>query len=187
MLAGVLMTGIQIARNGMVSTRNPFIYYPHSLKLGLMISLLSFFCFLPNFLTYINPDSITLELLSFCLTDCLWALYSFSIPLMLDKQLGLGAALKTSRKMALRGGFKTPVLFVFLHIICLIGMLPLGIGLIWCGPFALICYGILYRDLSAHDTTNLEAATIAQDVILTSQKGISEEGHEAFYKTMDLI
>lgn len=72
--------------------------------------------------------------------------YSFAMPLLVDKKLGVWEALETSRKAVKNQWFKVFKLMALLGLIVGVSFLLL-IPLIWTVPFAYIAYGIAFRNL----------------------------------------
>ncbi len=73
--------------------------------------------------------------------------YSLAIPLLVEKNMRLWDALETSRKMVSKRWFSVFGIYLVLLVIIVISMLPLGIGLIWAFPLALVVPGIIYRNM----------------------------------------
>lgn len=73
--------------------------------------------------------------------------YSLALPLVLDKGLRPWQAMETSRKAIHKQWFKVFGLYLVLMLICLISIIPLGLGLIWTIPMFILTSGILYREV----------------------------------------
>lgn len=73
--------------------------------------------------------------------------YSMAMPLLVEKNMGIWEALETSRKRINKCWFEMFVLYILLIFICSVAMLPLGIGLIWAVPFAIVLMAVVYRNL----------------------------------------
>lgn len=73
--------------------------------------------------------------------------YMLAIPLVIERGLSPWQALETSRKAINQHWFKVFGLFLALGVIMIIGMIPLGIGLIWTLPLFIISMGVLYRTI----------------------------------------
>lgn len=75
------------------------------------------------------------------------SLYIFALPLIVTKRCSLKKALQSAYLAIKRHWFSVLVLFIIINIIMFIGMLPLGVGLIWTFPmYAALC-GIVFRDV----------------------------------------
>lgn len=77
---------------------------------------------------------------------------SMALAFVLDKGVGPFRALSLSFR-ATRGNFWNLVgIFILQMIIFTLGLIPLGIGLIWTIPFGLILYGMVYKRLLVNIT-----------------------------------
>lgn len=72
---------------------------------------------------------------------------SLSVPIVLDQMVGPVEAIKKSIKATDGNFWNLMGLYVAQMLIFFIAILPLGIGLIWCIPFGLITYGVVYDKL----------------------------------------
>ena len=73
--------------------------------------------------------------------------YAFTLPLMIDKKLGIWEAMELSRKSVTQQWFRFFVYDIMIILLIVISAIPFGIGLIWTIPMAYIGYGILYRKM----------------------------------------
>jgi len=73
--------------------------------------------------------------------------YMLALPLVVEKGLSPWQALETSRKTITHKWFKFVGLLIVLWLLLCISALPLGIGLIWTMPLALVSMGIAYRNM----------------------------------------
>lgn len=73
--------------------------------------------------------------------------YGLALPLVVEKKMGVWAAMETSRKAITKCFFEFFGLMLLLLIIIIVSMIPLFIGLFWSIPFAALCMGIAYRNL----------------------------------------
>jgi uncharacterized membrane protein len=73
--------------------------------------------------------------------------YILAIPLVVERKLSPWQALETSRKAITQHWFKVFGLFLVLGVIVLVSAIPLGIGLVWTLPMAIIAIGVLYRTI----------------------------------------
>ncbi|MCK5524572.1 MAG: hypothetical protein KAI83_15685 [Thiomargarita sp.] len=71
--------------------------------------------------------------------------YLFTLPLIVEKNLGPWEAMEASRKAVTHHWFKVFFTIIIMHIIVIISAIPLGIGLIWTLPMIFNVHGILYR------------------------------------------
>ena len=77
--------------------------------------------------------------------------YKFTLPLIVDKNLGIWEAMELSRRTVTKRWFKFFGLDIVLLIIVVISAIPLGIGLIWTAPMAFIAHALLYHHLFDED------------------------------------
>lgn len=82
--------------------------------------------------------------------------YYMALPLVAEKGMRPWQALETSRKSVGKRWFAVFGLCMLIGLINMLGMLALGIGLVWTIPFTVIAFGILYRNMFG-----FEAATVA--------------------------
>jgi len=73
--------------------------------------------------------------------------YYMAMILVVDKGLSPWQALETSRKAVTKNWFGFFGFTILLFVINLLGLIPLGIGLIWTIPLSLIAIGIAYRNM----------------------------------------
>ena len=71
--------------------------------------------------------------------------YMLAIPLVVERGLSPWQALETSRKAISQHWFKASGLCALLGLLVIVGMLPLGIGLIWVIPLFVVALGVFYR------------------------------------------
>jgi hypothetical protein len=71
--------------------------------------------------------------------------YSMSLPLIVDRNLSPWQALETSRKAVTKRWFQYFGLFFLVGLLVFLSAIPLGIGLIWTGPWAINVMGVVYR------------------------------------------
>jgi hypothetical protein len=71
--------------------------------------------------------------------------YVFTLPLIVDKKMGVWEAMEHSRKSVTKHWFKVFGLTFLLSLIMLISAIPLGAGLVWTLPLMFVTlYGLLY-------------------------------------------
>lgn len=73
--------------------------------------------------------------------------YILAIPLVVERKLSPWQALEASRKAITQHWFKVFGLFLVLGLIMMVSAIPLGIGLVWTLPLAVISIGVLYRTI----------------------------------------
>lgn len=164
---GLLYIGIQRAFDLPISYEQAFRTFKAKLALRIIILYilevlifipLAFLIVIPTFIFYtvvhLTTTALWLTTLaSFCLIvgiigTCyigirLWLAMAF----VLDKNVGPIQAIKLSFR-ATRGNFWNLVaIFLLQFLFIMVSLIPLGIGLIWTIPFAVILYGVVYKRL----------------------------------------
>jgi len=73
--------------------------------------------------------------------------YMFSLPLMIEKDMGAWQALEVSRKAVTRIWFRATGFLLLVSLLIVLGMIPLGIPLIWIVPWVSLAFAMLYFKL----------------------------------------
>jgi uncharacterized membrane protein len=73
--------------------------------------------------------------------------YSMTMPLIVEKRLGVWAAMEASRRAVSKHWFKVFFVYMLMSLILMVSALPLFIGLIWTLPMMLAAYGVMYRTM----------------------------------------
>lgn len=73
--------------------------------------------------------------------------YMFSLPLVVEKDMGAWRALEVSRKAVTRIWFRAAGFFLLVMLLMTLGMILLGIPLIWIVPWVSLAYALLYFKL----------------------------------------
>jgi hypothetical protein len=73
--------------------------------------------------------------------------YMFSLPLVVEKDMSAWRALEVSRKAVTRIWFRAAGFFLLIMLLMTLGMIPLGIPLIWIVPWVTLAYALLYFKL----------------------------------------
>jgi hypothetical protein len=81
--------------------------------------------------------------------------YMFSLPLMIEKDLGAWSALEVSRKAVTRIWFRATGFLLLSMLVITLGMIPLGIPLIWIVPWVTLAYAMLYFKLFGAEAPTL--------------------------------
>lgn len=140
-LAGLYMIAIRHAVDLPVDASQVFVYFDRIVPLFLLFLLLSIL--------------ITLGLVLLVLPGIYLAVaWFFAVPLMVEKKLGIWEALETSRKAVTRCWFRMFFLLLMLFLITVASMIPLGLGLIWALPWAMLVLGVVYREMFGVDETD---------------------------------
>jgi len=131
-LAGIIMMAIHHSRGEEVSFKSVFNYYHLVGKLALA-GVLIYILTIVGFLLFILPGIYVS------------VAYAFTIPLIVDKNMNVWAAMEYSRKTVTKHWFKVAGLMGLLTIIMVISAIPLGVGLVWTLPLMFVTlYGLLY-------------------------------------------
>ena len=77
--------------------------------------------------------------------------YSLAMPLVVEKGLSPWQALEASRKAITKSWFRFIGLGLAIMVIMIVSMIPLGIGMIWTIPMAMIAFGIAYRNIFGYE------------------------------------
>jgi uncharacterized membrane protein len=73
--------------------------------------------------------------------------YAMAMPLLIEKNMGIWEAMETSRKAIGKHWFTVFALFLLLGVVCILGAIPLGIGLIWVMPLGMTVMGVTYKTI----------------------------------------
>lgn len=131
---GLFMLGLKRSVDQSLAVPELFNYYGKTVQLVLTM-ILMYIMLIIGFLLLILPGIY------------LAIAYYFALPLVVEKNLGPWQALETSRKAITKRWFGMFGFVLLLTLIIIISAIPLGIGLIWTLPLALISMGILYRNM----------------------------------------
>jgi hypothetical protein len=133
-MAGLMLIGIRHSVGLPVDFKTAFSCFGYILPIviaSFMVSILSGL----GFLLFILPG-IYLSLA-----------YLLVIPLIIDKEMGPWQAMEASRKAIHGRWFKVFGLYLLMSAICLLSVIPMGLGLIWTVPMFIMVGGILYREV----------------------------------------
>jgi uncharacterized membrane protein len=131
---GIVMLGINRAREQELHIHDIFNYFNDFPQL-LLAYFLMVILIVGGFMLFILPGIY------------LAVAYSFVLPLLVDKKLGVWEAMELSRKTITKQWFSFFGLGIVAAIFVLVSAIPLGIGLIWSLPTVYIAYGLLYHRL----------------------------------------
>ena len=131
-LAGIVMMAINHSRGEEVNFKSVFNYYHLVGKLALA-GVLIYILTIVGFLLLILPGIYVS------------VAYAFTIPLIVDKNMDVWAAMEHSRKTVTKHWFKVAGLMGLLTIIMVVSAIPLGAGLVWTVPLMFVTlYGLAY-------------------------------------------
>ncbi len=131
-IVGIMMLAINYSRGEAIEFKSIFNYYHLMGKLALA-GILIYIMTVIGFILLILPG-IYLSIA-----------YVFTLPLIADKGMDVWDAMELSRKTVTKHWFKIFGLFFLLSLFMVVGILTLGIGLIWAVPLLFVTlYGLLY-------------------------------------------
>ena len=131
-IVGIMMLAIHYSRGEVIEFQSIFRYFHLMGKLALA-GILIYIITVIGFLLFILPG-IYLSIA-----------YIFTLPLIVDKGMDVWDAMELSRKTVTQHWFKIFGLFFLLSLFMALGVLTLGIGLIWAVPLLFVTlYGLLY-------------------------------------------
>ena len=142
MIAGITILGIRHAQKKTVSSGTVFSYF-HRIPGAILWYILMTLMILLGFVLLIIPGIY----LSFA--------YMFSLPLMIEKDLTAWQALEVSRKAVTRIWFRATGFLLLISILITLGMIPLGIPLIWIVPWTALAYAMVYFKLFGAEAQTL--------------------------------
>ncbi|MEO1938377.1 MAG: hypothetical protein ABGW85_07055 [Sulfurimonas sp.] len=151
---GIVMLGINRAREQELHIHDIFNYFNDFPQLLLAYFLMVIFIVV-GFMLLVLPGIY------------LAVAYSFVLPLIVDKKLGVWEAMEISRKTITKQWFSFFGLGIIAVLFLLISAIPFGIGLIWSIPTVYIAYGLLYHRL--FDDVD-EVNEIEEEVEVTTNK-----------------
>ncbi len=133
-MAGIFMMGVRRSVDQPISFQMLFGYFPYLVPLVIAGILMTILMML-GFVLLIIPGIY------------LAVAYGFTIPLIVEKNLGAWEAMETSRKAVTRHWFKIFFLYLVMTLIFAISIIPLGIGIIWTYPMFVAMIGVMYREM----------------------------------------
>lgn len=133
-MAGMMMIGIRHSVALPVNWKVAFSYFSYLLPLVISSVLVTVLTFI-GFLLLLLPGIY------------LSVAYLLVMPLIVDKGMTPWQAMEASRQAIHKRWFKVFGLYFVMMLICLVSLLPLGLGMIWTLPMFLMVGAILYREL----------------------------------------
>jgi hypothetical protein len=142
MMVGITIMGIRHSQAKSVSAGSIFNYF-HRAPTAILWYFLMTLMIMLGYLLLILPGIY----LSFA--------YMFSLPLVVEKDMGAWRALEVSRKAVTRIWFRATGFLLLIMLLMILGMVPLGIPLIWIVPWATLAYAMLYFKLFGAEARTL--------------------------------
>jgi hypothetical protein len=143
MMVGITIMGIRHSQGRSVSTGSIFNYF-HRSPAAILWYVLMMLMLMLGTLLLILPGIY----LSFA--------YMFSLPLMIEKDLSPWQALEVSRKAVTRIWFRATGFLMLIMLMLMLGMIPLGIPLIWIVPWITLAYALVYFKLFGAEARTLD-------------------------------
>ena len=134
MMVGITIMGIRHSQRKSVSAGSVLNYF-HRAPGAILWYFLYMLLITVGFLLLILPGIY----LSFA--------YMFSLPLMIEKNMGAWQALEVSRKAVSRIWFRAAGFLLLIMLVVTLGMIPLGIPLIWIVPWVSLAFALVYFKL----------------------------------------
>jgi uncharacterized membrane protein len=134
MMVGIMVMGIRHSQRKPVSAGSIFNYF-HRAPGAILWYFLCMLMIMLGYLLLIIPGIY----LSFA--------YMFSLPLMIEKDMGAWQALEVSRKAVTRIWFRATGFLLLISLLLALGMIPLGIPLIWILPWVTLAFAMVYFKL----------------------------------------
>ena len=142
MMVGITIMGIRHARGKSVSAGSIFGYFHRSPAAILWYFVMTLMLVI-GYLLLILPGIY----LSFA--------YMFSLPLLVEKDIGVWRALEISRKAVTRIWFRATGFLLLIMLLLALGTIPLGIPLIWILPWVTLAYALVYFKLFGAEARTL--------------------------------
>ena len=142
MMVGITIMGIRHSQGKSVSAGSIFNHF-HRAPAAILWYFLMTLMIILGFLLFILPGIY----LSFA--------YMFSLPLIVEKDMGAWRALEVSRKAVTRIWFRAAGFLMLIMLLITLGMIPLGIPLIWILPWVTLAYAMLYFKLFGAEARTL--------------------------------
>jgi hypothetical protein len=134
MYAGLAMIGINRSVELPVKGTMVFGYYAFTIGIFFAILLTSILTFIGMLLLVIPGIYLSIA-------------YSMTLPLIVEKRLGVWAAMEASRRAVTKHWFKVFFTYLLMSLVLMVSALPLFIGWIWTLPMMLAVYGVMYRTM----------------------------------------
>lgn len=140
-MAGIVMLGVRRSVDLPISWQEVFAYFSYALPLVGAAILMSLFIALGFALVVIPGIYLSIA-------------YMMTVPLIVEKNLGVWEAMETSRKAVTRHWFKLFFVLLLMGVIVMLSIIPFGLGLIWTYPMLIAVLGILYREIFGVEQTH---------------------------------
>jgi hypothetical protein len=142
MIVGITIMGIRHSQDKSVSAGSIFSHF-HRAPTAILWYFLMTLMIMLGFVLLILPGIY------------LSCAYMFSLPLIVEKDMGAWRALEVSRKAVTRIWFRAMGFLLLIMLLMTLGMIPLGIPLIWIVPWVTLAYAMLYFKLFGAEARTL--------------------------------
>ncbi len=146
LLTGLVMLGVKLGSSLKAESNEVYAYIEYFLKLVLGY-VMTTALIVAGFFLLILPGIY------------LAVAYSLTPLLIVDKKMSPWEAMETSRKAVTHCWFRAFFLFLIFMVILVLSAIPLGIGLIWTIPMAVLLHGIAYRNIFGYQQAAIPAPT----------------------------
>lgn len=133
-IAGIVMIGVYRASGLPVSYKMVFAYFRDAVPI-ILVNILVIVLTLLGMMFLLLPGIY------------LGVAYTLAVPLVVDRGMGPWEAMELSRRAISRHWFKVFGLYLAMGLISMVSVIPLGVGLIWTIPMAIILNGVLFRTI----------------------------------------
>ncbi len=131
---GVLLLGYARANDEALAIDTIFNYYVYVWSLVFASLLITLFTYVGFALLLIPGIYLSVA-------------YSFTLPLIIDKKLGIWGAMEVSRQAVTHAWWTIAGVNGTLFVIVVLSAMPMGVGLIWTIPLLMIAQGVMYRKI----------------------------------------
>lgn len=142
MVVGITIMGIRHSQGKSVSAGSIFNHF-HRAPAAILSYFLMIVMITLGYLLLILPGIY----LSFA--------YMYALPLVVEKEMGPWRALEVSRKALTRIWFRAAGFLMLITLLITLGMIPLGIPLIWILPWVTLAYAMVYFKLFGAEARTL--------------------------------
>ena len=142
MMVGITVMAIRHARGKSVSASTVFNYFRRAPAAILWYLLMTVLIFIGYLLLVLPGIYLTFA-------------YMFSLPLLVEKNMGVWQALEVSRKAVSKFWFRATGFLLLIMLVVTLGMIPLMIPLIWIVPWVTLAYALLYFKLFGAEPATL--------------------------------
>ena len=142
MIVGITIMGIRHSQGKQVTAGSIFNHF-HRAPAAILCYFLMIVMIMIGYVLLILPGIY----LSFA--------YMYALPLVVEKDMGAWRALETSRKAITRMWFRATGFLLLISLILTLGMIPLGIPLIWFVPWLTLAYALVYFKLFGAEARTL--------------------------------